>query len=69
MYENLLAAMDHSKITERVLAAARDLTLLSHDEVWVLHVRELEALAGMSADHRPVRLRACGNRIIPARGG
>ena len=44
MYEKLLVAVDHSKITERVLAAARDLALLSNGEVWVLHLRELEAM-------------------------
>jgi len=44
MYEKLLVAVDHSKITERVLAAARDLALLSQGEVWVLHLRELEAI-------------------------
>jgi nucleotide-binding universal stress UspA family protein len=44
MYEKLLVAVDHSKITERVLAAARDLALLSKGEVWVLHLRELEAM-------------------------
>jgi nucleotide-binding universal stress UspA family protein len=44
MYEKLLVAVDHSKITERVLAAARDLALLSSGEVWVLHLRELQAM-------------------------
>ena len=42
MYEKLLVAVDHSEITERVLAAARDLALLSSGEVWVLHLRERE---------------------------
>jgi nucleotide-binding universal stress UspA family protein len=44
MYEKLLVAVDHSKVSERVLAAARDLALLSKGEVWVLHLRELEAM-------------------------
>jgi nucleotide-binding universal stress UspA family protein len=44
MYEKLLVAVDHSDITERVLAAARDLALLSSGEVWVLHLREREVM-------------------------
>jgi nucleotide-binding universal stress UspA family protein len=44
MYEKLLVAVDHSKATEHVLSAARDLASLSHGEVWVLHLRELEVL-------------------------
>jgi nucleotide-binding universal stress UspA family protein len=44
MYEKLLVAIDHSKATERVLSAARDLALLSHGEVWVLHLREREVM-------------------------
>ena len=51
MYKSLLVAVDHSEITERVLAAARDLATLSHGEVWVLHLREREVLprAGLIA--------------------
>ena len=51
MYEKLLVAVDHSEITERVLAAARDLALLSSAEVWVLHLREREVMprAGLIA--------------------
>jgi len=44
MYERLLVAVDHSKTTERVLAAARELASLSKGEVWVLHLREREAM-------------------------
>jgi nucleotide-binding universal stress UspA family protein len=44
MYEKLLAAVDHSKATEHVLNAARDLASLSHGEVWVLHLREREVM-------------------------
>jgi nucleotide-binding universal stress UspA family protein len=51
MYEKLLVAVDHSDITGRVLAAARDLALLSSGEVWVLHLREREVMprAGLIA--------------------
>jgi nucleotide-binding universal stress UspA family protein len=50
MYEKLLVAVDHSKATERVLSAARDLALLSKGEVWVLHLKEREVIsrAGLS---------------------
>jgi nucleotide-binding universal stress UspA family protein len=44
MYEKLLVAVDHSKATEHVLAAARDLALLSNGEVWVVHLREREVV-------------------------
>jgi nucleotide-binding universal stress UspA family protein len=47
MYERVLAAVDHSEVSERVLAAARDLALLSKGEVWVLHLREKEVIARM----------------------
>jgi nucleotide-binding universal stress UspA family protein len=47
MYERVLAAIDHSEVSERVLAAARDLALLSKGEVWVLHLREREVIARM----------------------
>src|SRR5258708_39974361 len=42
MYERLLVAVDHSKVSPRVIAAARDLASLSQGKVWVLHVRERE---------------------------
>jgi len=42
MYDKILVAVDHSEISDRVLAAARDLALLSKGEVWVLHLRERE---------------------------
>jgi len=50
MYEKLLVAVDHSKATERVLGAARELASLSKGEVWVLHLREREIVtrAGLS---------------------
>jgi nucleotide-binding universal stress UspA family protein len=44
VYEKLLVAVDHSKATEQVLNAARDLASLSHGEVWVLHLREREVM-------------------------
>jgi|SRR5579862_384039 len=44
MYEKLLVAVDHSKVTEHVLKAAQDLASLSDGEVWVLHLREGEVL-------------------------
>ncbi len=40
MYEKILVAVDHSEVSERALAAARELASLSHGEVWVLHLRE-----------------------------
>jgi nucleotide-binding universal stress UspA family protein len=47
MYARVLAAVDHSEVAERVLAAARDLALLSKGEVWVLHLREREVIPRM----------------------
>ncbi len=44
MYARVLVAVDHSEASERVLAAARDLALLSRGEVWVLHLREREVI-------------------------
>ncbi len=41
--------MDHSEITERVLAAARNLATLSSGEVWVLREREVMPRAGLIA--------------------
>ena len=40
MYERVVAAIDHSESTGRVLAAARELAQLSAGEGWVVHVRE-----------------------------
>lgn len=42
MYERLLVAVDHSEVSPRVIATARDLASLSKGKVWVLHVRERE---------------------------
>jgi nucleotide-binding universal stress UspA family protein len=44
MYEKLLVAIDHSKATQQVLSAAKDLASLSGGEVWVLHLREREVM-------------------------
>jgi nucleotide-binding universal stress UspA family protein len=42
MYDRILLAVDHSEISDRAVAAARDLAVLSQGEVWVLHLRERE---------------------------
>jgi len=42
MFGKILVAIDHSEISDRALAAARDLALLSKGEVWVLRLRERE---------------------------
>jgi nucleotide-binding universal stress UspA family protein len=46
MYERILVAIDHSPITDRVLAAAKELAAMSKGEVWVLHLREHEVSRG-----------------------
>lgn len=45
MYERLLVAVDHSEVSPRVIAAAKDLALLSKGKVWVLHLLEKEVYA------------------------
>jgi len=47
MYDRLLVAVDHSEVSGRVLAAAKDLATLSKGKVWVLHLREREVIAQM----------------------
>jgi nucleotide-binding universal stress UspA family protein len=47
MYDRLLVAVDHSEASERVIAAAKDLALLSKGKVWVLHLLEKEVIAQM----------------------
>ena len=42
MYDKILVAVDQSEISDRAVVAARDLAVLSHGEVWVLHLRERE---------------------------
>ena len=42
MFDKILAAVDHSEVSDRALDEARDLALLSKGEVWVLHLRERE---------------------------
>jgi nucleotide-binding universal stress UspA family protein len=46
-YDRLLVAIDHSDVSERVLAAASDLARLSNGKVWVLHLREREVIPRM----------------------
>ena len=47
MYDRLLVAVDHSEVSPRVVAAAKDLALLSKGKVWVLHLLEKEVIAQM----------------------
>jgi nucleotide-binding universal stress UspA family protein len=42
VYDKILVAVDHSEMSDRAVTAARDLAVLSHGEVWVLHLRERE---------------------------
>jgi len=42
VYDKILVAVDHSEPSHRAVMAARDLAVLSHGEVWVLHLRERE---------------------------
>jgi nucleotide-binding universal stress UspA family protein len=48
VYDKILVAVDHSEISDRALAAARDLALLSKGEVWILHLREREIITKTS---------------------
>jgi nucleotide-binding universal stress UspA family protein len=72
MYARVLAAVDHSEVSERVLAAARDLALLSKGEVWVLHLREREVIARMglvpaeSEDEADTAVRAAVDELTAA---
>ena len=45
MYDRILVAMDYSEMSKRALQAALELALLSHGQVWVLHLREREIVA------------------------
>ncbi|MGN6172486.1 MAG: universal stress protein [Streptosporangiaceae bacterium] len=47
MYDRLLVAVDHSEVSDRAIAAAKDLALLSKGKVWVLHLLEKEVIAQM----------------------
>jgi len=42
MYDKILVAVDHSAASDRAVLAARDLAMLSHGEVRVLHLIERE---------------------------
>ena len=44
MYDRILMALDHSDVAERVINAALELASLSNGEVWVVHLREVEAM-------------------------
>jgi nucleotide-binding universal stress UspA family protein len=72
MYEKLLVAIDHSKATENVLGAARELASLSGGEVWVLHLREREVMprAGLieneSADDAQAQVDAAVDELTKA---
>jgi universal stress protein A len=52
MYERILVAIDHSAVSDRVLAAARELAGPSKAKVWVLNLREYEVsrLGGADPD-------------------
>jgi nucleotide-binding universal stress UspA family protein len=47
MYERILVALDHSAVSQHVLAAAKELASMSKAKVWVLHLREREVIAQM----------------------
>ena len=47
MYERILVALDHSAVSDHVLAAAKELASMSKARVWVLHLREREVIAQM----------------------
>src|SRR5215467_8827771 len=47
MYERILVALDHSAMSDHVLAAAKELASMSKAKVWVLHLREREVIAQM----------------------
>jgi nucleotide-binding universal stress UspA family protein len=47
MYERILVAVDHSAVSEQVLAAAKELATKSKAEVWVLHLQEREVIGRM----------------------
>jgi nucleotide-binding universal stress UspA family protein len=49
VYDKILVAVDQSEISDRAVIAARDLAVLSHGEVWVLHLREHEVWAKSGA--------------------
>ncbi|MDR2985946.1 MAG: universal stress protein [Nocardiopsaceae bacterium] len=44
MYGKILVALDHSAVTDRVVAAAKELAGGSDAKVWVLHLREREVI-------------------------
>jgi nucleotide-binding universal stress UspA family protein len=73
MFDKILVAVDHSEVSDRALDAARDLALLSKDEVWVLHLREREvavktgvSLSDESLDEASAAVAAAVDKLIAA---
>ena len=73
MYDKILVAIDHSEISDRVVAAARDLALLSKGEVWVLHLLEREiatrtavVLSDETADEASAAVAAAVDKLTAA---
>ena len=66
MYERILVAIDHSAVSERVLAAAGELAGLSKAKVWVLHLREreLSRLGGVDSDESDSDATAAVNAAV-----
>ena len=76
MYDKILVAVDHSEMSDRALDAARDLALLSHGEVWVLHLREREvavktgvSLSDESMDEASAAVAAAVDKLTAALAG
>jgi nucleotide-binding universal stress UspA family protein len=73
MFDKILVAIDHSEISDRALAAARDLALPSKGEVWVLHLREREiatktgvVLTDETADEASAAVSAAADKLTAA---
>jgi nucleotide-binding universal stress UspA family protein len=50
MFERVLVAIDQSDVSERVVAAAKELATGNKSEVWVVHLREREVLGRAKVD-------------------
>jgi nucleotide-binding universal stress UspA family protein len=73
MYDKILVAIDHSAISDWVLAAARDLALLSKGQVWVLHLLEREiatktgvVMSDETTDEAGAQVAAAVDKLIAA---